>query len=46
MIPEDDREVLLRKKALVTILDYVGKNFLAAKTNGFDIGGNIDMCRD
>ena len=33
---EFDREVLLRKKALVQILNYVGKNFLSAKV---DIGG-------
>lgn len=25
---DDDKEVMLRKKALVTILEYVGKNFL------------------
>lgn len=27
----DDREILLRKKALVTIIDFVGNNFMQAK---------------
>lgn len=32
----DDKEILLRKKALVTILDFVGKNFMQAKTKVID----------
>ncbi len=43
-VVDDDYEVNLRKKAFVSILNQVGKNFLEAKTVGLDLGGDLDKC--
>lgn len=43
-VVDEDYEVNLRKKAFVSILSQVGKNFLEAQTKGFDLGGDLDKC--
>ena len=41
---DDDYEIILRKKALASILEQVGKNFIIAQEKGIDLGGQIDQC--
>ena len=38
-LTDDSYEVQLRKRALVSILDQVGKNFITAQKKGVDLGG-------
>ena len=42
-VVDEDYEVQLRKRALVSILGQVGKNFLTAQKKGVDLGGDIDQ---
>mmetsp|Transcript_43828 Transcript_43828/g.42325 ORF Transcript_43828/g.42325 Transcript_43828/m.42325 type:complete len:159 (+) Transcript_43828:2878-3354(+) len=43
-VADDDYEVQLRKRALFSILDQVGKNFFQCQEKGTDLGGNLDHC--
>ena len=43
-VVDDDYEIQLRKRALVQILDQVGKNFLDAQTKGVHLGSDLDKC--
>jgi hypothetical protein len=43
-VVDDDYEIQLRKRALVSILGQVGSNFLNCQKKGVDLGGHIDYC--
>jgi len=42
-VVDDEYEIFLRKKAFVSILNQVNKNYFQAQKKGIDLGGKIDQ---